>query len=116
MKQRVTAYREMRDERHDELCDLGCKHEVRVYQTKTLYPTNETHIHDNGYSKHEMPVYVDAQGRKYKARISFDFHASTYYTRDDLEGRDYFQSRPTYPARDTLGKLLENPYPPRLTK
>lgn len=77
-------------------CELGCEHELEHWVRKHLHRVGEYDM-NNGYEVRTMPVYADAQGRLYYARQEIDYHASTYYVRQDEPGAKWlhFVGRPS---------------------
>lgn len=73
----TTIYPKIRTE--ERVCEYGDKHRITVYGKKRVRFIG-IHIHDNGYEQLEMPIYRDAQGRRWFGARSYDYTARTYYT------------------------------------
>lgn len=71
-----------------EVCDHGVTHHVAFYAVKRITDTGQTALQDNGYEKHEWPVYVDAQGRTYSMRVEVDYSNNVHFVRTD--GRNFW--------------------------
>lgn len=67
----------------EEICSLGCKHQVKYWSCKILTDTGETYFHDNGYEKNRAGIYVDTQGRRYYKQITIDYSGNISYRRED---------------------------------
>lgn len=65
-----------------ETCDLGHVHDEPIYAKKSLTPTGETYIDDNGYTQDVMGIFVDYQKRLYKEHRTFDM-GQQFFTRQN---------------------------------
>lgn len=59
-------------------CDYG-SHVLPVVSVKILTLTDETHVYNNGYEVRTLPIYADAQGRRYRQQVSIDYSNNVNY-------------------------------------
>lgn len=78
----------------------------------SLHPDGETVPHNNGYETYQASVWVDSQGRRWKAVTPIDFAGGTSYMflPDDNEQPDpgyrwWDRYHPTLRLQRTVGKL-----------
>ena len=101
----ITVYRELGS--RVETCSLGINHRVYVYEQKrlTLY---SSYFYNNGYEKIVMPVYEDAQGRRYYGRQGYDYSSMFHLVRytGELANRYYKNPELGLPAENYAGQKI----------
>lgn len=86
------------------VCSFGEKHERFVYTRKFVYWASTWQM-DNGYYKKVMPVFEDAQGRRYYQHETIDYANNSFFVREGTPLSKHFSAREPRGLYRILGEV-----------